>query len=196
MTRPLALVPLKGWAEGKQRLSGALPDDLRHRLAVATADQVVGALCASGFSVVVVTADPAVDAWAEERRIGTIPDAGEGLNAAAAVAVSAASGRPWCLVHGDLPLLGEDDTDALLSVLRAGETALAPSRDGGTNAIASTGAFDFRFGPGSFHRHLVGAPPPVRVLVSVGLALEVDTPADLAAAAGLPEGRWLRGFVA
>jgi 2-phospho-L-lactate guanylyltransferase len=196
MSQPLALVPLKGWVEGKQRLAGALPDDLRHRLAVATAGMVVNSFEESGFAVAVVTSDPAVTAWAEEHRIGTIPDAGHGLDAAATDAVAAAAGRPWCLVHGDLPLIDVADTDALRAALDAGETALAPSRDGGTNAIASTGGFRFRFGPGSFHRHLASAGERVRVLVSVGLALEVDTPADLAAAASLPRGRWLRGFVA
>jgi 2-phospho-L-lactate guanylyltransferase len=196
MPQPLALIPLKGWAEGKQRLAGALPDDLRHRLAVATAEMVVTALEESGFAVAAVTADPAVTAWAEQHGIGTIPDVGEGLDRAAADAVAGAAGRPWCVMHGDLPLVTASDTDALMGALREGEVAIAPSRDGGTNAIAASGDFAFRFGPGSFHRHLASAGRPVRVLVSVGLAVEVDTPADLAAAASLPRGRWLRGFVA
>ena len=196
MTRPLALVPLRGWEQGKQRLASALPDALRRRLAVATAEMVVTIFEESGFSVAVVTADAAVTDWAERHGIGTIPDVGEGLDRAAADAVAGAAGRPWCLVHGDLPLIAAHDTDAIGEALDAGEVALAPSRDGGTNAIAATGGFRFRFGPGSFHRHLASAGGRARVLVSVGLAVEVDTPEDLAAAASLPAGRWLRGFVA
>ena len=196
MPQPIALMPLRGWEAGKQRLTGALPDSLRQRLAVATAEMVVTAFEESGFSVAVVTADPAVTAWAEEHRIGTIPDVGEGLNRAATDAVASTAGRPWCLVHGDLPLIGATDTGAIREGLDAGDVVLAPSRDGGTNAIAASGPFTFRFGPGSFQRHLAAAGAPVRVIVSAGLAVEVDTPSDLAAAASLPEGRWLRGFVA
>jgi hypothetical protein len=54
----------------------------------------------------------------------------------------------------------------------------------------------FSYGPGSFARHLAGLAParPV-VLVTAGLAIELDTIGDLEAAAGLGDGAWLGEYL-
>ena len=109
-------------------------------------------------------------------------------------AVAAAAGRPWAVLHGDLPLLQPSDFEGIAASAGSGTKVLAPSRDGGTNLIAGLGAFSFRYGPGSFARHMAKAPGS-RVVVTTGLAVDIDTPADLTATLAHPEGAWLKRFL-
>jgi 2-phospho-L-lactate guanylyltransferase len=90
----------------------------------------------------------------------------------------------WAVVHADLPLLTPQDLDAIRHAAGAGgRIVLSPSHNGGTSAIAgSTPTFPFRYGPGSFRRHLATVGGDVRVVVRRGLAVDVDQPGDLAAA--------------
>ena len=51
--------------------------------------------------------------------------------------------------------------------------------------LAARETAGFAYGPGSFHRHLAAVSGgPVRVVVATATALDLDTPDDLAAAAG------------
>ena len=119
------------------------------------------------------------------------------LGALFASGVAFAGDRPWSVVHADLPLLEAADMGAVIAGAADGATVLAPSRDGGTNIIASTGRFDFRFGPASFARHLAGTRgSPVKVVARPGTLIEIDTPADLRMVAELPGGAWLAPFLA
>ena len=91
--------------------------------------------------------------------------------------MAAADGRPWAVLHADLPLL---DVTELVRALGAADRAgacLAPSSDGGTALVAAEGTFAFAYGPGSFHRHQRTRPDAV-VVVEPGLAVDVDRPAD------------------
>ena len=96
------------------------------------------------------------------------------------------------VLHGDLPNVRPDDVETLINALPAGEepaVAIAPDRAGtGTNGLVlrPPGVIRFRFGSGSFARHLEEvdrAGVPLVAVNRAGLAFDLDTPADLA--------RWL-----
>lgn len=191
----LVVVPLRGFADAKSRLD-PIPPARRAALARAVADHVITTVRAAGVEVAVVTGSDEVAAWCADRRVARVADPGGGLNAAAATGVAAAGSGAWGVLHGDLPLLTGHDVAAAVAAGSAGSTVLTPSRDGGTNLIVGTGTFPFRYGPGSFARHLAAAADRAPlVLVTVGLAVEIDTPADLTAAAAHPAGAWIRPFL-
>jgi 2-phospho-L-lactate guanylyltransferase len=88
----------------------------------------------------------------------------------------------------DLPRIGPEDLRALAAAAPAGRgAALAPSRDGtGTNAllVCPPAGLEPALGPGSLARHLAGAQATglqTALVPRPGLALDVDTPEDLAA---------------
>ena len=78
------------------------------------------------------------------------------------------------MVHADLPLIDAASVELVTQCLDAGQWVVCPSLDGGTNAIAGFGPFEFSYGPGSFTRHLAMI-PDATVIVSPSLAIEVDT---------------------
>lgn len=192
-------VPIRSFEFAKGRMAGQLSPSRRAALMRAVAGRVLTAAAGTGAEYVVVTGDREVAAWASGLGAGVLPEPDSGgLDAAAASAAARARSRglPWCIAHGDLPLITSGHlADALRSV-SSGEAAISPSRTGGTNIFASLSPVQFRYGPGSFRRHLAalrGA--PARILVSVATALDLDTVADLRGASSLPNGAWLREFL-
>jgi 2-phospho-L-lactate guanylyltransferase len=97
------------------------------------------------------------------------------------------------IVHADLPLLQTSDLAAVAGEVVEGGIVLAPSHDGGTSIAAGDGPpLAFSYGPGSFHRHLaLACRRPLRIISSLGTALDLDGPDDLRAAQRHPRGRWL-----
>jgi 2-phospho-L-lactate guanylyltransferase (CobY/MobA/RfbA family) len=93
---------------------------------------------------------------------------------------------PWIMLHADLPLV---TASSLLRVAEAASSApvLVPSHDGGTNAIGAQGPFPFAYGTGSFHRHFA-AVPNATIISTAELAIDIDSPAQLAAFPELIEG--------
>jgi 2-phospho-L-lactate/phosphoenolpyruvate guanylyltransferase len=198
-SRPMpgtVIIPVKSFALGKQRLSGVLDPSLRARLGRALAGHVAATVAATGRNPHIVTSDPEVASWAGHSGYGLLDDPGGGLSAAARAAVSWATDRskPWLVIHGDLPWLTAEDIGALMHPLDVGRPVIAPSADGGTSAIGSSGEFTFRFGPASFHHHLAALGDPV-ILTRPGLLLDVDSPADLRAATRSAPGTWLSGVL-
>lgn len=197
--RPLVAVPIKPFESAKGRLAGALGPGARAELMRETAERVVRASAAGGALTVVVTGDPTVAAWAHSLGIEVMAEPpGSGLDGAAHAAAESAvaAGEVWCIVHGDLPLLTPDHVTRVLAAADDGAAVLAPSRTGGTNLLASRRLIDFRYGPGSFARHLAAFPgDECRVIVATGTALDLDTPDDLATAATLPGGAWLTRYL-
>lgn len=195
----LAALPLKPFAAAKGRLDGLLGPEARASLTRVTAERVAAACRAAGAGTAVVTADPGVARWAEELGLEVITEPpGGGLDGAAAAAATEARrrGLAWCIVHADLPLLTPAGVTAVAGAVGPGRAALAPSRNGGTNLFAAAGPIDFAYGPGSFARHLAAARHcQVQVVVTVGTALDIDTPEDLRSAAALPGGEWLRTYL-
>jgi 2-phospho-L-lactate guanylyltransferase (CobY/MobA/RfbA family) len=124
-----------------------------------------------------------------------VDDPGGGLDQAAAAAAEAAIDTmvPWLILHADLPLV---TAEALVPVVAAAAEGpvIAPSHNGGTSALGGSDGHAFSYGPASFHTHLVRA-THARVFIDYRLAVDVDTPRDLAIAARLPGGDWLRPFL-
>ncbi|MFH1331484.1 MAG: 2-phospho-L-lactate guanylyltransferase [Actinomycetota bacterium] len=192
----LAAMPLKAFAAAKGRLEGMLEPPARAALSRAVAERVATACARAGAVVAVVTADTSVASWARDLGLEVIAEPpGGGLDGAAAAAAAAAvlRGWAWCIVHADLPLLTPAHVAAVAGAAGPGAAVLAPSRNGGTNLFAATVPLNFAYGPRSFSRHLAAARHlERRVVVTVGTALDLDTPEDLRGAAALPGGAWLR----
>jgi 2-phospho-L-lactate/phosphoenolpyruvate guanylyltransferase len=175
-----AIVPIKPPAERKLRLRGRLDADARALLSDAMLRRVLEALARSvkvERTFVLSAQRPA--GWSGKWLL----DQGRGLNVELQ---RIADGRPERLlvVHADLPLISTEDVDALLAASTNG-VAIAADRHGlGTNAIAlqAPARFRFAFGVGSLRRHLEAAGPAAQIVHRPGLALDVDTPDDLAAA--------------
>lgn len=182
----IVIVPVKSFRMGKQRLSTTVSEVERERLGRTLAGHVAATVERAALIPLIVTADSEVASWATSAGFPSLPDSGEGLNEAAAVGVAWAghTGSGWIVLHGDLPLLREDDVSAIAGVVREGAAVIAPSSDGGTSAIGWHGPFDFVFGAGSFHRHLARLPSPT-IVVRTGLLLDVDSPDDLLAVRSL-----------
>lgn len=192
----VAIIPVKSFALGKQRLSEALSDDERATLGKAMVEHVTEVATGTGLIPVLVTADPDVATWAAGRAIPSVPESGGGLDAAASAGVRWAneSASRWVVLHSDLPLLAPGDLHRLLSAAQEGD-AIAPSADGGTSAITSTRAIEFSFGPGSFARHLARLRSPV-VVALPGFLHDVDSPGDLVSARAHARGRWIDQLLA
>jgi 2-phospho-L-lactate guanylyltransferase len=191
---PAAVVPVKSLSAGKSRLATALGRERAEALALAMLEDVLAALArVPGLdAVAVVTPDAEVAAAAE--RSGARPLLGDdpGLDAALARAaheLGPAGADGFLIVLGDVAGARADELARLLAALDAGpppRAALAPSRDGGTAALARrpAGAFPSRFGPDSARRHreaAAAAGVPLVELDLPSLALDLDDEADLRA---------------
>ena len=176
-----ALVPVKAPAARKLRLAEVLSAEARLRLSGLMLDHVLAILSRSVGKTIVLSPE-APDGWSGP----LIIDRGRGLNEELADAAETLEASPLLIIHADLPLLSAGDIAALLD---AGEDsiAIAPDRhEHGTNALAiSRGNFAFAFGPDSFHRHCEAAGGEARIVRRQGLAFDIDTLGDLAAARAL-----------
>lgn len=188
----VAIIPVKSLRLAKGRLADVLDTDRRRRLSIALAGHVAVAAESAETLPLIVTPDSEVAEWAMATGFPTLPDPGDGLNAAARTGVEWAiqARSSWLVLHSDLPLLTPADVRAVAEPLRSGVPALAPSSDGGTSAIGARGEIDFAYGASSFHRHLIRLPEAV-IVVRAGLALDIDSPDDLATAVASASGSWL-----
>jgi 2-phospho-L-lactate guanylyltransferase len=192
------VVPVKELDRAKERLAPLLSPELRRELMLAMLEDVLAAVAATPelAGLLIVTVDPTasrlasrygarlVEAGARDGHTGAV---------AAAARLLADEGRPGMLtLPGDIPLVTPDDIAQLVAAHLPGPSfTIAPSRDErGSNAVICSppDAVPLRFGEDSFLPHLHGAeacgirPSIVRL---PGVALDVDTPADLAAFAAL-----------
>jgi 2-phospho-L-lactate guanylyltransferase len=196
--RTAAVLPVKRFAEAKQRLSGSAPDALRAALAEAMVADVLAALaaCDALEATIVVSAEPALVDSAREHGALLVPDEAESGQSAAAelgIAQALAAGveRVLC-VPGDCPALDPQELGVLLASTDApldgvAEVVIVPDRHGmGTNGLLLTppGAIAPSFGPDSCERHrglALAAGARVRIERPPSLLLDVDTGADLEA---------------
>lgn len=194
--RTLAILPVKSFERAKQRLQPGLDPQLRRQLAEAMLRDVLDALGAAAVDeVVVVSGGGSVREIAHAYGATAVKDRDEGHNAAASMGISAASAlgaERALLVPGDCPALDPAEVDELLArPVRAPSAAIVPDRHGtGTNALLLTppGALEPSFGPGSCRRHLAGARAAGiggEIVEVPSLALDIDTPEDLAVLARL-----------
>jgi 2-phospho-L-lactate/phosphoenolpyruvate guanylyltransferase len=195
----IAILPVKSFGAAKQRLAGALGAGSRQALAQAMFSDVLASLRrVSGLDgIAVVTADRVVESAALGERVHVLRDTEEAGQSYAALigiryALDAGFGRVL-LVPGDTPLLDPAEVADLLE--RSPAAAIVPDRHGtGTNALllSPPDVLEPSFGPESLARH-TSAARAACVAYSVErvptLALDVDTPEDLAALAAALEGR-------
>jgi 2-phospho-L-lactate guanylyltransferase len=188
--KTLAILPVKSFAAAKARLAESLGAGSRQALAQAMFTDVLGTLRrAPGLDgIAVVTSDRGAEAAARADRVHVLADTAEaGQSEAALIGIRHALANGYervLLVPGDTPLVQPDDLAGLLA--GGGGLVIVPDRHGtGTNALvlAPPDAIEPSFGPDSFARHVaaaVAAGLPHRVEEVAALALDVDTPTDLA----------------
>lgn len=203
----MILVPVKNVEQAKQRLSDVFDATERCRLAEVMLEDVLQTLgnWTNRPPVAVVTSDSHARRLARWFCFEIIDDpinSGETNAIAMATCVCKARGiRSALVIPGDIPLAEVGELEQVLAAHLQGAyvsggdsravlfegTVLVPAADGqGTNAAlrCPPALFPLRFGTDSFSRHLRAAQAtgrPCTVLRLPGIALDVDTPADLAA---------------
>jgi 2-phospho-L-lactate guanylyltransferase len=191
-----AIIPIRSFIHGKERLASALDPETRRTLATSMADRAVLAAEEALLLPAIVTADPGVVGWAASLGVAVIEESGGGLNQAAADGVrwAAANKMQWVVLHSDLPLVTGSDLDGIGAAVESGTAVLAPSADGGTTALSSPRPIAFRYGPASAHLHLAQM-GDVEIVVRTGLLHDLDSISDLESAMAHPEGQWLRSLI-
>lgn len=187
-----AILPIKRYTAAKSRLAGSAAGDARPALAAAMLADVLAALARTSEidRVIVVSGEPAAVDAAREAGVDVLDDPTDAGHSHAAMlgvdAAMAAGADRVALLPGDCPLLDPGELDGALAGLGEGIAGVVPDRHGsGTNGLllAPPDAIAPSFGPGSCKRHLglaraAGVEPVVIEIPS--LALDLDTPADLA----------------
>ena len=193
---PWAVIPVKPLRGALRRLTPTLAAPVRCELQVAMLTDVLSACAgAAGLAgVMVVTSDPEARAMGERiaaARVVPDHDPPRGMNAAVVrglVAVAAAGAEAALVLTADLPLARPEDIARIIAAAPPGPSAvLVPSWDGtGTNAmlLRPPAALSPRLGPDSLARHRAqaeGRGLAVAIEELPRLALDIDTPRDLAA---------------
>lgn len=200
------VVPAKPFDEGKSRLAATLSGAERASLSRRWLTHVLSIAQTWGrfANIAVISRDTEVLALASALGALPIPEtnaaetnaSGDELNQALrqGCRVAQQGGAEGVLVlPADLPLLTHTDLDELYELALEGDSMIiAPSRDGGTNALLlrPPHAIDYAFGEQSFARHLslaTAARLPVHVYTSATLALDIDRPEDLRMALEMPQ---------
>ena len=196
-----AIIPVKRFAEAKQRLLDELDRPQRAALIKAMLTDVLAATDRSELveRVIVVTGEGRAERLAlRHSQRSTTPlevlvdpdDRGHSQAATLGIIRALSLGaRCSALLPGDCPLLDPDELDAALGRMSRGRVTVVPDRHGtGTNALllAPADAIGPAFGPDSAERHcqrarLAGHELAVERLDSLGL--DLDTPDDLRALA-------------
>lgn len=194
----MIVIPVKNLANAKQRLAPALEPEERAALAAAMLKDVFEAVAswARRPGVVVITRDAEARSLARQCGFELLDDpeeAGESEAVARATqALEAQGAESTLVVPGDIPLITPGEMEAIYAAAPPTGTVLVPSRDSrGTNAVLRRPAslFPLRFGNDSFVPHRAAAKAtglPLAVLALPGIALDVDTPGDLAALVAAP----------
>jgi 2-phospho-L-lactate guanylyltransferase len=175
------VVPFRG-ESGKQRLD--VPDELRARLALAMLGDVLTASVATDRTLL-VTADAAARALADELDADVVDDPGGGQGRAVAAALEHAENGVVLVVNADVPCVVPHDLRTLAGMAELGALGLVEAEDGTTNALALPRAsfFEPLYGPRSanrFRAHAEGQGVSALVAAIPNLADDVDTLEDLA----------------
>lgn len=178
------VVPLKCGAERKTRLASVLSSAQRTSLTDAMATHVFSVLASTARVARLVCLAPRPF---EARTASWWVDEGRGLNQELTAFRAAHRSESIAIVHGDLPLLREEDVRALFEAAERESAAIAPDRlRQGTNALAltPTASCVFSFGEGSFAVHRASISPAPAIVERVGLSHDIDTPQDVEAILG------------
>ncbi|HEU0167020.1 MAG TPA: 2-phospho-L-lactate guanylyltransferase, partial [Chloroflexota bacterium] len=149
----VAVIPAKRLAEAKSRLAGALSPDERAALSLHMLRSVAGTIAHAVEIDAWAVVSAAGEALSLAEELGGIPiqEPREGLNVALQL------GRDWALSKGaagllvvpsDVPLITPGDIAALAAAAAGAHVVIAPSGDGGTNALLlqPPDTIPFRFG--------------------------------------------------
>ncbi|MGH2960263.1 MAG: 2-phospho-L-lactate guanylyltransferase [Solirubrobacterales bacterium] len=190
--RTCVILPIKPFDDAKERLATGLAAEQRKLIAEAMVRDVIAALARSREvdGVVVVSAEPKLEAIAGDVADAIIPDQRTGHSDAAKAGVAWAIENDFnrvVMLPGDCPLLDATELDELIERTREDriEFAVIPDRMGtGTNAlvISPPDAVEPSFGPDSRQRHIaMGLSASRRVAEHEvpSLALDLDTAEDL-----------------
>jgi 2-phospho-L-lactate guanylyltransferase len=188
--KTLAILPVKNFGAAKQRLADSLGAGSRQALAQAMFADVLSSIrrVPELDEIVVVTSDRSAESAAAADRVMVLRDGAEaGHSEAAMIGIRHALAEGYervLLVPGDTPLARPAELAGLLTGTHP--VVIVPDRHGtGTNALVLSppDVIAPSFGPGSFERHTAAA-ERAGVAYGVedvpGLALDVDTSADLA----------------
>jgi 2-phospho-L-lactate/phosphoenolpyruvate guanylyltransferase len=189
----LAILPIKSFDEAKQRLRAELDPTPRRALVEAMFSDVLIALRRATLvdQVLVVSADNVAQQIAGGYDAMVVEDEDLGHNQAAARGAARAlelGVDRVLMVPGDCPLISPTELDELLGrPVPSPSLLVVPDRHGtGTTALVLTppDALQPTFGPGSHDRHrehAITAGVHVETVEVPSLALDIDTPEDLAA---------------
>lgn len=188
------LIPVKRLDKAKLRLSEKLLPADRRRLGLAMLADVLRATD-KWESRLIVTGDPDAEAVGLAFGCGLVTDPGLGLNAALEAGTQAArhaGATSLLILPSDVPMVGADDVTALFAYQEA--VVIAPSQDGGTNALLRRppAAVGLRFGPRSAEAHRLAAEETglsCRTVELSSLLLDIDRYEDLVQLGGLPNAR-------
>jgi len=194
------IVPVKPFNEGKSRLAACISPQQRHTLNRELLTRTLTAINQAQLDAELLVVSRDKNALAAAKRAGSRALAEESqpcspndtdsepqLNAALTQAASYAAthGATKVLVlPTDMPNLTAEDVRTMASPSnRDPQIIIAPSRDGGTNALLlqPAHAIPFAFGRDSFqrHKHLAAkAGIPVQVVESDSLLFDIDLPED------------------
>jgi 2-phospho-L-lactate/phosphoenolpyruvate guanylyltransferase len=200
------VVPLKPLSRAKSRLADAAGKSLRPGLALAFAQDTVGAalICRAVREVVVVTDDPLAGRELAALGARILPDApGRGLNAALAHgARGVRAERPWAAVaalSADLPALRAAELGQVLEAASGAPRAfLADAAGVGTTLLAAGPGAELApaFGGPSRARHRGSGARETELPGVDSVRRDVDTGADLRAALALGVGPHTAGRLA
>tara|TARA_R110001592_G_scaffold23259_9_gene91422 strand:+ start:2147 stop:2947 length:801 start_codon:yes stop_codon:yes gene_type:complete len=199
-----ALLPLKDFVQAKQRLAGSLTVSERRGLFHAMVEDVLTVLAVhpSFERIVVVSDDPAAQLLAEHYGIDCWSERGldaSGLNAVvdsalrrmAELTQNRAGVTAAMVVHGDLPLLGNQELNTLIeqhhALMKTHPSAVSIATDShgcGSNIVVCDPAKApvLAYGPDSCAAHYASAETmqlPAQVISLPGLAQDIDTQDDL-----------------
>lgn len=188
-----AVVPVKNFADAKQRLAGVLSRPERQALFRAMVEDVLETLASSSglAGVLLVTRDPEAKQLADYYQARVLVEERNAGHTAAtcfgARTLKEEGALGMLQVPGDIPLISTEDINTFLqSHSEAPAITIAPSWDQrGSNAIACSppDLLPLRFGDDSFFPHVqrareVGVEPSI--VTRPGFALDLDTPGDVA----------------
>jgi 2-phospho-L-lactate guanylyltransferase len=192
--KTFAIVPVKRFVQGKQRLADTLPARSRVALMQAMVTDVLIALRRSELvdAVIVVTGEPIAEQIAINYNAEALMDPRDlGHSEAALLGISVARSRGAervILLPADVPTIDPAEIDGLLTTAPEGrEVTIVPDRHGsGTNALILTppDVMEPAFGEGSRARHAEAAEAAGAAVYEsepATIVLDVDTGDDLAA---------------
>ncbi len=193
---PLVLVPVNRLDRAKGRLAELLSPAQRSDLALATLATVLSAVGEAGGSAIVLSADPVVRAAVPEPHAPVAEsEQADGLNGQLRAAIDLVAAPEILILHGDLPLIAAGDLERLIAAAPASPSVtMVESADGGTNAmlLRPPDVIDLHYGrlSASLHRMAAEEAHVASEMVDLPrIALDLDTPADIARLLSAENGR-------